>query len=61
MIANIRTNEKLSSVVTELFLSGRKLTISFLSILQKCFKVTKNVTLNTNPLFYHQNSKQIIT
>ena len=41
------SNKKLNSVVTELFMKGRKLNISFAFITQSYFKVPKNVRLNT--------------
>ena len=40
-------NKKLNSIVTELFIRGRKLNISLVSITQSYFKVPKDVTLNT--------------
>ena len=47
MIADLINNEKLNSVVTELFNRGRKLNISLVFIVQSCFKVPKDVRLNT--------------
>ena len=46
MIADIK-NKKLNSVVTELFIRGRKLNISLFFITQSYFKVPKDVRLNT--------------
>ena len=40
-------NKKLNSVVTELFIRGRKLNISLAFITQSYFKVPKDVRLNT--------------
>ena len=37
--------------MTELFIRGRKLTISLVFIIQSCFKVPKDVTLNTTNFF----------
>ena len=51
MIADMIQNKKLNSVVTELFIRGRKLTISLVFIIQSCFKVPKDVRLNTNNFF----------
>ena len=51
MIADMTHNKKLNSVVTELFLRGRKLTISLVFITQSYFKVLKDVRLNTTHFF----------
>ena len=48
MIADMIQNKKLSSIVTELFIRGRKLNISLVSITQSYFKVPKDVILNTS-------------
>ena len=50
MIADMEANIKLSSIVTKLFLSGRKLNISFAFISQSYFKVPKTIRLNA--LYY---------
>ena len=55
MIADMTHNKKLNSIVTELFLRGRKLTISLVFITQSYFKVPKDVRLNTTHFFYHKN------
>ena len=47
MIAYIINNKKLNSIVTELFIRGRKLNISLVFITQLYFKVRKDVRLNT--------------
>ena len=47
MIAGIIHNKKLDSIVTELFIRGRKLNISVVFITQSYFKVPKDVRLNT--------------
>ena len=39
MIADMESNEKLSPIVTELFIRGRKLNISLVFISQSYFKV----------------------
>ena len=39
LIADMKSNKKLSPIVTELFLRGRKLNISLVLISQSCFKV----------------------
>ena len=46
MIANMEANKKLSPIVTELFLGGKKLKISIVFISQSCFKVPKTIRLN---------------
>ena len=51
MIAHMIHNKKLNSVVTELFIRGRKLNISLLFITQSYFKVSKDVRLNTTHFF----------
>ena len=48
MIADMINNRKLDSIVTELFIRGRKLNISLVFITQSYFKVPKDVTLNTH-------------
>ena len=57
MIADMIHNKKLNSVVTELFIRGRKLNISLVFITQSYFKVPKDVRLNTSVFFYRKNSK----
>ena len=47
MIADMIHSKKLNSVVTELFIRGRKLNISLVFITQSYFKVPKDVRLNT--------------
>ena len=51
MIADIINNKKLNSIVTELFIRGRKLNISLVFITQSYFKVPKDVRLNTTHFF----------
>ena len=51
MIADMINNEKLNSIVTELFIRGRKLNISLVFITQSYFKVPKDVRLNTTHFF----------
>ena len=46
-IADIIHNKKLNSIVTELFIRGRKLNSSLVFITQSYFKVPKDVRLNT--------------
>ena len=51
MIADMIHNKKLNSVVTELFIRGRKVNISLVFIPQSYFKVPKEVRLNTTHFF----------
>ena len=51
MIADMINNKKLNSIVTELFIRGRKLNISLVFITQLYFKVMKDVRLNSTHLF----------
>ena len=51
MIADIINIKNLNSIVTELFIRGRKLNISLVLITQSCFKVPKDVRLNTTHFF----------
>ena len=45
MIADMINNKKLNSIVTDLFIRGRKLNIFLLFITQSYFKVPKDVRL----------------
>ena len=51
MIADMIHNKKLNSIVTELFIRGRKLNISIAFITQSYFKVPKDVRLTTSHFF----------
>ena len=51
MIANMIYNKKLNSVITELFIRGRKLNISLVFVTQPYFKVLKDVRLNSTHFF----------
>ena len=51
MIADIINNRNLNPVVTELFVGGRELNISFVFITQSYFKVPKHVRLNSAHFF----------
>ena len=44
-------SKKLNSIVTELFIRGRKLNISLVFITRSYFKVAKDVRLNTGHFF----------
>ena len=51
MIADLINNKKLNPVVTELFITGRKLNMSIVFITQLSFKVPKDVRLNSTHFF----------
>ena len=51
MIADMINNKKLNPIVTELFITGRKLNISIVFITQSYFKVPKDVRLNSTHFF----------
>ena len=51
MIADMIHNKKLDSIVTELFIRGRKLNISLVFVTQSYFKIPKYVRLNTTHFF----------
>ena len=51
MIADVLSNKKLNSKVTELLIRGRKLNVYLVFITQSYFKVPKGVRLNTQHFF----------
>ena len=51
MMADMINNKKLNSVVTELFIRGRKPNISIVFVTQSYFKVPKDVRLNSTHFF----------
>ena len=51
MIADMFSNKKRNSLVTELFIRGRKLNISIVFITQSNFSVPKNIRLNSTQYF----------
>ena len=51
IIADMINNKKLNSVVTGLFIRGRKLNVSVVFITQSYFKLPKDVRLNSTHLF----------
>ena len=51
MIADMINNKKLDSIVTELFIRGRKLNFSIVFLTQSYFKVPKDVRLNSTHFF----------
>ena len=62
MIADMINNKKLNSVVTELFIRGRKLNISLIFIPQSYFKVPKDVRNNSTHFFIMKipNKRELI-
>ena len=59
MIADMKANKKLSSIISELFLRGRKLNILLLSISKFYFKMLKDLTLNVTHYFIMKISNRI--
>ena len=51
MIADMIHNKKINSIVTDLFIRGRKMNISIVFITQSYFKVPKDVRNNTSHFF----------
>ena len=47
MIADMLSNTELNPIVTELFIRGKKLNISFVFISHSCFAVSKNIRINS--------------
>ena len=55
MIADMINNKKINSIVTELFIRGKKLNIYLIFITQSYFKVPKDVRLNTSHFFIEKS------
>ena len=53
LIADMESNKKLSPIITQLFLRGRKLNVSLVFISQSYFKVPKTIKIKCGTLFYH--------
>ena len=51
MITDIKTNKKLSPIVTELFMTGRKFNILLVFMSQSYFKVPNDIRLNATHCF----------
>ena len=51
MIADLLSNKKLTPIVTELFIRGKKINICFLFSAQSYFAVPKNIRLNSTYYF----------
>ena len=59
MIADIMTNKKFQAIIKELFITGRKVSISLVFITQSYFSVPKAVRLNsTHYLIMKINSRK---
>ena len=58
MIADMIHNKKLDSIVTKLFIRGRKLNIPLVFITRSYFKVPKDVRLNTAHFFISKLSNK---
>ena len=58
MIADMIINKKLNPVVTELLIRDSKLNISIVFITKLCFKVPKEVRINTKHFFIMKIVKQ---
>ena len=57
-IGDMLNNKKLSPIVTELFIRGRKLNIFLVFITKSYFAVPKNITLNSTHYFVIENSNK---
>ena len=51
MIANMLNNKKLNPMLTELFITGRKLNISLVFITQSCFAMPNDIRLKSTHYF----------
>ena len=51
MIADLLSNKKLTPIVTELFIRGKRINICFLFSAQSYFAVPKNIRLNSTYYF----------
>ena len=58
MIADMINNKRLNSIVTELFIRGKKLIISFVFVTQSYFKVPKDIRLNSTHFFIMKISNE---
>ena len=56
MITDIISNKKPSQIMTDPFVTGRRLNISLVFIIQSYFKVPKDIRLKST--YYYENSKQ---
>ena len=56
MITNMIHNKKLNSIVSELFVRGRKVNISLVFMTQSYFKVPEDVRPNTSQSFFYRKN-----
>ena len=61
VIADMINKKKLNSILTKLFIRGRKLNISLVFITQSYLKVPKDVRLNTSHFFIAKIPKRTST
>ena len=61
MIADILSNKKCNSIVTDLFIRGQNLNISLVFITKFLFCYTKKCYAKFYTLFYYENCKQTRT
>ena len=61
MIGDMLSNKKLNPIVTELFIRGRKLNISIVSITKFYFCCSEKYQTKFYKLFHYENSEQKIT
>ena len=61
MVPDMISKKKLNSIVTELFIRGRKINISLVFIIQSYFKVPKDVRLDSTHYFIMkiQNNREL--
>ena len=59
MIADMIHSKKLNSIMTELFIRGRKLSVSLVFITQSYFKVPKDVRLNIAVIAKIPNKREL--
>ena len=55
MIADMLSNKRLSPIITELFIRGRKMNIFLVFITESYFAVPKNIRLNSTHYFVMKN------
>ena len=60
MVADIINSKKLNPVVTELFITDRKLNISLAFITQSCFKMPHKIRLNSTNFFIMKIPNQAV-
>ena len=61
MVADMLSNKKSYSIVTRLFIRGRKLNVSLVFTKQSYFAVPKNIRLKSTHYFFYENPKKMRT